>query len=37
MTGHHGNDQIETLLMNIQRGSGVLGMRGIAKKKQKVN
>ena len=32
MTGHHGNDQIETILMNIHRGSGVLGIRGIAKK-----
>ena len=32
MTGHHSNDQIETILMNIHRGSGVLGIRGIAKK-----
>ncbi len=36
MTGHHGNDQIETLLMNIKRGSGVLGMRGIAKRNEKL-
>ena len=36
MTGHHGNDQIETILMNIQRGSGVLGMRGIAKRNKKL-
>ena len=36
MTGHHGNDQIETILMNIHRGSGVLGMRGIAKRNKKL-
>ena len=36
MTGHHSNDQIETILMNIQRGSGVLGMRGIAKRDNKL-
>ena len=36
MTGHHSNDQIETILMNIQRGSGVLGMRGIAKRNKKL-
>ena len=35
MTGHHGNDQIETILMNIHRGSGVLGMREVSQKEIK--
>ena len=31
MTAHHANDQVETILMNFARGSGILGLRGIAK------
>ncbi len=33
MTAHHGNDNVETILMNIARHSGILGMRGIAKER----
>ena len=32
MTGHHGNDQAETILMNLARQTGVSGLAGIAKK-----
>jgi len=36
MTAHHGNDQIETVLMNLSRKTGILGLRGIAKQKNKI-
>ena len=36
MTAHHANDQIETTLMNISRKTGMLGLRGIAKSRNKI-
>lgn len=33
-TAHHGEDQLETLLMAMLRGSGVAGMRGIAPRRR---
>ncbi len=31
-TGHHGDDMIETFFLNLARGSGLKGLRGIRKK-----
>ena len=36
MTAHHGNDQVETLLLNLGRKTGVSGLRGIAKKRDSI-
>lgn len=29
LTGHHGNDQVETILMHLDQGCGIEGLRGI--------
>lgn len=34
LTAHHANDQVETVLFNITKGSSIAGIRGIAQKEQ---
>ncbi len=36
LTAHHANDNIETLLMNFFKGTGILGLRGIEPKKGRI-
>ena len=36
MTAHHGNDQAETILMNLSKKSGIAGLRGIAKQRNNI-
>ncbi len=35
-TGHHQNDNIETILINLIRGTGISGMRGIPTKRDQI-
>lgn len=36
LTAHHANDNIETLLMNFFKGTGIKGLQGIVKKQEKI-
>ncbi len=36
LTGHHANDNIETLLLNFFKGTGIKGLQGILAKKQNI-
>ncbi|MEO6905825.1 MAG: tRNA lysidine(34) synthetase TilS, partial [Ginsengibacter sp.] len=36
LTAHHANDNIETLLMNFFKGTGIKGLQGIVKKYEKI-
>ena len=36
LTAHHANDNIETLLMNFMKGTGIKGLQGILPKQEKI-
>jgi tRNA(Ile)-lysidine synthase len=36
VTAHHGSDAVETLFINLLRGTGIKGLKGIAEKKQDI-
>jgi tRNA(Ile)-lysidine synthase len=36
VTAHHGSDAVETLFINLLRGTGIKGLKGIAEKKENI-